>query len=315
MTISDFLKKRKPGGRVYCIGEALLDIIFSGWQPRHAIPGGSMLNTAISLGRCGIPVSLISDLASDLPGEMITRFLNNNGVATDYIRRYDQGKTAIALAYTDENNNVTYSFYKDYPVNRFPSVLPVIRQGDIVLFGSMYSLLQDSREERYQFLQEARNEGALLIYDPNFRKPHLHDLENLRRSIMENIALSHIVKGSDEDFQHIFNAQSFDQAIEAVRQCGCQNLIYTRNIHGTDAWLNNRFYHTDARKIVPVSTIGAGDAFSAGLIYALINTETHQAGYETSLLEYGTRFSAEVCSSSENYISPSFGTQILNETQ
>jgi fructokinase len=315
MTISDFLKTRNPRGRVYCIGEALLDIIFSGWQPKHAIPGGSMLNTAISLGRCGVPVSLISDLANDLPGEMITGFLNNNGVATDYIRRYDHGKTAIALAFTDENNHVTYSFYKDYPVNRFPSYLPVIGQRDIVLFGSMYSLQEDSREARFQFLQEARNKGSLLIYDPNFRKPHLHELEKLRRSIVDNISLAHIVKGSDEDFQHIFNAQSFDQAMESVRQCGCKNLIYTRNIHGTDAWLNNNFYHIDARNIVPVSTIGAGDAFSAGLIFALGKTATNLTDYEASLLEYGTRFSAEVCSSSENYISPDFGANILNETQ
>lgn len=314
MIVSDYLKKRGPGARVFCIGESLLDIIFMKDQPKAATPGGSMLNTAVSLGRCGVPVVLISDLANDQPGRMILRFLENNSVSTKYIRRYDKGKTTIALAFTDSENKVTYSFYKETPDDRFPADLPEVVAGDIILFGSFYSLTPEIREPLKKFLGKAKVNGAFLVYDPNFRTPHLSDLERVKPIIVENIGLSTIVKGSDEDFRLIFGASEFSTAYEALKDAGCQNLIYTRGNQGVDAILNAKFYHLDAKSIEPVSTIGAGDAFSAGVIFSLFNAAGHPNLTDKHLLENGIEFSAEVCLNLENYLSIPFVNRLHHKT-
>lgn len=314
MIVSDYLEKRGQGARVYCIGESLLDIIFMNDQPKAATPGGSMLNTAVSLGRCGVPVTLISDLANDQPGQMILRFLKSNSVSTQYIRKYEKGKTTMALAFTDSENKVTYSFYKETPADRFPAELPEVAAGDIVLFGSFYSLTPEIREPMKKFLGKAKSSGAFLVYDPNFRSPHLPDLERVKPMIVENIGLSTIVKGSDEDFRLIFGANEFSTAYEAVKDAGCPNLIYTCGNLGVDAILNEQFYHLDAKSIEPVSTIGAGDAFSSGVIFSLFNAAGHLNLTDKHLLENGIEFSAEVCLNLENYLSIPFVNRMLHKT-
>ena len=84
-----------------------------------------MLNTAVSLGRAGIHVEFISEIAADQPGEMIVRFLQENRVGTSYLNRYTDGKTTLALAFLNEQADAGYSFYPDPPKERLTGNLPV----------------------------------------------------------------------------------------------------------------------------------------------------------------------------------------------
>lgn len=306
MLLSDYRTTHSPTSRVYCIGEALLDIIFDEGSISHATPGGSMLNTAISLGRCGVPVTMISDLGQDRCGDLILDFLARNGVETRYVKRYENGKSALALAFLDREKRAEYSFYKDYPAERFPDDLPEVFPGDIILFGSFYSLTPEIRKPMVRFLKDSKEKGAFLICDPNFRKPHREQLEQLYGSIMENIAVSGLVKGSDEDFELIFGASDFDSAYRAIERAGCPDLIYTRNRHGAEAVLHGRKYSAPAPGLDPVSTIGAGDAFSAGMIYALMNADIQVPDNDLLLLTSGIGFATTVCMNKDNYVPENF---------
>ncbi len=306
MVITDYRITHSPASRVYCIGEALLDIIFEEDAISHATPGGSMLNTAVSLGRCGVPVSMISDLGQDRCGDLIVDFLKRNGVQTRHVRRYENGKSALALAFLDREKRAEYSFYKDYPEERFPDDLPEILPGDIILFGSFYSLTPEIRKPLVAFLHQAKSRGALLICDPNFRKPHREHLEQLKGAIIENIAVSGLVKGSDEDFEMIFGADDFQSAFSALAKAGCHDLVYTRNRHGAQAMLQGREYSVAAPGLEPVSTIGAGDAFSAGMIYALMRPDRQRPDNDLGLLTCGISFASAVCMSKDNYVPKNF---------
>ncbi len=66
--------------KIYAIGETLFDIIFKESQPQAGKPGGAMLNSTVSLGRIGLPVSLISEYGDDDIGRIIDKFLKENGV-------------------------------------------------------------------------------------------------------------------------------------------------------------------------------------------------------------------------------------------
>ena len=294
--------------QVYCIGEALLDIIFQHNRPEFATPGGSMLNSAVSLGRAGVPVHLISDFADDRPGDFIDDFLKLNHVGTEYINRYAAGKTALALAFLDDSKDAAYTFYKDYPAERFPWQLPEPGNGDIILFGSIYSITEGLHDEIIRFINKARRNGAFILYDPNFRKPHLHDLERARPLIMENIRHADLVRGSDEDFNLVFGAGNFDQAWRSVSECNCQNLVYTKNKDDVEAIINGTRYTLPVPEIIPVSTIGAGDAFNAGLIYGI--TLSGSPTLSGSILQTAVSFSSNVCLHLENYISEDFATEL-----
>ncbi len=110
--------------RIYGIGETVYDIIFKDGAPQAAKPGGSVLNSMVSLGRTGLPVSFISEYGKDDVGSLIDRFLNDNGVNTSTVYRYNDANTSLALAFLDEKNDAHYTFYKDFPGKRLMWIFP-----------------------------------------------------------------------------------------------------------------------------------------------------------------------------------------------
>ena len=120
---------------VYTLGESLLDIIFTSTEEITARPGGGMLNTAISLGRCGIPVSLISELGDDQTASTVVQFLAKNNVSSKYIKKYYRQNTSVALAFLDEQKIPSFSIHKSYPLQR-RLVSPESFSSDDVLFLS-----------------------------------------------------------------------------------------------------------------------------------------------------------------------------------
>ena len=112
--------------KVFGIGETILDIIFRNDQPQKAVPGGSVFNGLISLGRLNVPVSFISELGNDRVGDMIRDFMEDNHITTEFVDRFPDGKSPISLAFLDDDKNANYIFYKDYPAQRLEVPLPKI---------------------------------------------------------------------------------------------------------------------------------------------------------------------------------------------
>jgi len=300
---------------VYTAGEALVDIIFSNGQPRAASAGGAMLNTSVSLGRTGMPVFFISEYGKDDPGALIDKFLLENGVNTDYISRYDDGKTAIALAFLDENNEAHYTFYKQYPEKRLEVNMPEITREDIFLFGSIYAITQGVREKLFRIAVKAFEKGAVVIYDPNFRRTHGNEKEALIPLIRSNMNFASVVRASDEDCRNIFGANDAEEAWKEVSNlCGC--LVYTAGRSGVSVFTDSYRGHFPVKKIRPVSTIGAGDTFNAGLIAAMLRDEIHASDIRLlgqtewkKIIAIAVDFATEACMSYENYIGLAFASR------
>ena len=161
--------------KVIGIGETIMDIIFKDGKPTAAVPGGSVFNGIISLGRLGVPVSLISETGNDRVGDLIIDFLENNGVEHKGVIQYQNGRSAISLAWLNEKNDAEYMFYKDYPSARLEVSWPEINSDDIVMMGSYFVLNPVLRPKVKDFLDYAREHGALIYYDFNFRSSHKHE--------------------------------------------------------------------------------------------------------------------------------------------
>ena len=301
--------------KLFCIGETVLDIIFRDNQPVAAKPGGSMLNTAVSLGRTGLNPVFISDFGQDAAGDLIEAFLIDNGVDTTFVERFTDGQTAISLAFLDEERNASYSFYRNFPDKRQLHRLPEAGAGDIVMFGSFYAISHEVRQPLWEFLLQAKTNGAFLVYDPNFRKPHLKQLPKFRPWILENINIARITRGSAGDFLHIFDVQDAQGAYKEIRDHGGDTLIYTKSNEGVEVITPAIHLNIAVPDIYPVSTIGAGDAFNAGLIYSFARLPdekplplTEQEWEKT--IRLAVEFSTDVCLSLDNYISSEFAQEV-----
>ena len=126
--------------KVIGIGETILDVIFEGNRPSAAVPGGSVFNGIVSLRRTGINVCFISETGNDRVGNIILQFMQDNGLPTEHVNVFPDGKSPVSLAFLNERNDAEYIFYKDYPKQRLDVLFPEIHEDDIVVIGSYYAL-------------------------------------------------------------------------------------------------------------------------------------------------------------------------------
>jgi len=298
--------------KVYALGETVLDLVSDDGFHMRAVPGGSVLNASVSLGRMGVNVSLLSEFGADKAGNIIDEFLKNNNVLTDFCIRHPENKTSLALAFLDNNKNASYTFYHDSP-EHLPAVnIPDFGSRDILLFGSFYAVKPNRRDFLYKIHQKALEADSVIYYDLNIRKAHSDQMDLLMPSFFKNIAITTIVKGSDEDFLNLFGFSDPAAVYEKVSSY-CKILIFTNGSKPVKVFTPkfNRSYNVP--EIVPVSTIGAGDNFNAGFIYGLVtsgidtkNIAEIPFGEMDRMVACGLAFATETCLSDENYIPDKF---------
>ena len=305
--------------KVIGIGETVLDIIFRDEQPIHALPGGSTFNAIISLSRAGMKTSFIGETGNDRVGRMIIKFLKDNGCNTDCVNVYPDSKSPLSLAFLNERNDAEYIFYKDHPNDRLDFTFPEVNADDIVLFGSYYALNPVIRPQVKGFLDYAKERGAILYYDVNFRASHQHEVMKLTPNLLENFELADIVRGSSEDFQILFKKDDPDVVYRSQIMFYTKKFIYTQAAQPVelraDGGLKKQY---PVEPIETVSTVGAGDNFNAGFIYGLIRYGITRREIESGLQEEqwdevmrcAQQFSRETCKSLYNYISQEFGEQM-----
>ena len=334
--------------KVFGIGETVLDIIFKDDQPIGAVPGGSVFNSIISLGRSGVNASFISETGNDRVGRRIISFLEANGVDASCVYVYPDSKSPISLAFLNERNDAEYIFYKDHPSDRIEFVTPEVSKDDIVLFGSYYAVNPVIRPQVHGFLEHARSRGAILYYDVNYRASHKNEVVKLTPNILENLEMADIVRGSTEDFDVMFHKTDADAIYRSQIAFYTRKFILTQGAEPVElraeggfkkqypvAPLNTQHptpntqhpvaplnaQHPTPNTQHPVSTIGAGDNFNAGFVYGMLRHNITRDDIEHGLTEQqwdglissAQQFSADACQSLDNYVSLQFAAERKTE--
>jgi fructokinase len=306
--------------RVIGIGETVLDIIFRGHQPIQAVPGGSAFNAIISLGRAGVPATFISETGNDRVGQWICGFLQENGVDASNVCVFPDSKSPLSLAFLDEQNNAQYIFYKDHPHDQLDFVYPEVQPDDVVVFGSFFAINPVIRPQVKGFLEYARNHGAIIYYDVNYRASHKNELMRMTPNIIENLEMADIVRGSNEDFEIMYRKKDADSVYRSEISFYTKKFIYTQGSQPVElraeGGLSKQYPVLKTEKVV--STIGAGDNFNAGIVYGMMKHNIRRIDIDRGLTEQqwdaiigcALRFSANVCQSINNYIDVDFGQQM-----
>lgn len=294
---------------IYGIGEALLDIVFKNSRPIEAVAGGSTLNSLVSLGRIGLNPKFICEVGNDKTGKIIEEFFVQNGVSLNYVTKKNNYQTPVALAFLNEKNDAEYEIYKDYSTQSLTTNIPNYQEDDLLLIGSFFALNPSLRDELKLHLESAKNSNSIIIYDPNFRSHHNHKLNEMQQIIEENFNYASIIRGSDEDFKNIYGVDKIEDMAEIIHKFS-KNVIITANSNKLFLSTPNFQKWYPVKEIVPVSTIGAGDSFNAGIIQGILSNNISQKELNSidetlwdKIIELGIEFSADVCCSTENYIS------------
>lgn len=308
--------------KVIGIGETMLDIIFKNGKPIEAVPGGSTFNGIVSLGRAGVKTVFVSETGNDRVGEYVRDFLRDNNVDTSAINVFQETKSPVSLAFLDKDNNADYIFYRDQKHDHMDFAYPDIQKDDIVVFGSFYAVNPALRPQVSGLLEYARQRGAIIYYDVNFRKAHQADVMKVTPNLIDNLEYADIVRGSKEDFEVLYKKDSAERVYRAETSFYCKRFIYTDGPNPVSVFSNNGFHKEYAMpKTETVSTIGAGDNFNAGFIYGMIKCGVTRDDVEQGLSEEAwdkliataTAFSADCCKDIFNYISKEFGQQLQNK--
>lgn len=305
----------EPERKIIGVGESILDIIFRNGQPVAAVPGGSSFNSIVSVGRADTYAMFVGFTGMDIVGQQTVDFLHSNRVQTSYFKLLPGKKSAISLAFLDENGEATYSFYKEpFQAASIPWILPNMFRGDILLYGSYYATSHEMRPLIKQLLDRAAKAHSIVYYDLNFRPNHRKELDSLMPNILENFSLSTIVRASTEDVEVVFSSRDVNYIYNVYISRYCPYFICTAGAEKVTVFTPQGNYEFQVPPVSDiVSTVGAGDSFNAGLSCAILWKDTMREdlrdfGHDgwQRFIAIACRFAADTCRSSENYISRQF---------
>ena len=255
-------------------GEAVIDLVDEGGGLYRAHPGGSAANAAVGLARLGVPCSILARLSTDALGGQLASHLAGNGVSLrDAVRAAEP--TTLALASLDEAGRATYSFYfqgtADWQWRR--DELPGALAPDVTALhaGSMTLALAPGARAVEDLLAAERARGRVTIsIDPNIR-PHIAAgrADEVAR-VERQIRLAHIVKASEEDTDWLYPGLGYESVARAWQRLGPDLVVITLGARGAYALApDGTEVRRPARPVAVADTVGAGDAFCAGLLDAL----------------------------------------------
>lgn len=257
---------------ILCCGDALIDMLprkLPGGEPvLLPVTGGAAFNTAIALGRLGVPSGFLSGLSSDLFGRRLEADLRYSGVNYSICKRSNRPTT---LAFVEmAGSDARYSFYDEGTAGRMLAAndIPKLQDGIQALHFGALSLMQEPCGTTYETVARREAEHRVISLDPNIRPDAIQNERAYRERLQRLIALSDIVKVSVDDLAWIDPTNGASTIREWVVG-GTSIVVLTNGAQGAMAYRANGEVHIPAREVKVVDTVGAGDAFGAGMLAGL----------------------------------------------
>ena len=259
-------------------GEALIDMLprtSTAGEPCFApYPGGAVMNTAIALGRLGVPSAFLSGLSTDLFGQMLTDALAASHVDTTLAIRSSRPTTLAFVRL--EGGQASYAFHDENSAGRMivPADLPDLPDHIQALFFGGISLMVEPSATTYETLmtREAGSRRVLMI-DPNIRPAFIADEPGYRARIARMIALAHLVKLSEEDLRWLSGLGPVEDLARTLLARGPAAVFVTEGAKGAHAITRKHHVFVPAPKVAVADTVGAGDTFNAGILAALFRAD------------------------------------------
>jgi len=259
-------------GTFYCLGEVLWDIF-----PDTKRAGGAPFNVGFHLHQFGVRVAVHSALGNDPLGNELREHIRKSGLSTANIYLRNKS-TGTVLVNTSNKHEVSYSITEDCAWDYLEPPTNKIDVNDTLVFGSLAIRAAHNRSILESWLQTP----AFKAFDMNLRWPFVDD-----DWIKNTLAKVNLLKVNEEELTYtkdLFGITGDAQDCFSFlhKNMGIAHLIVTRGSRGS-LWLSANGRVESARYSVDVvDTVGAGDAFLAGLLHGLQTNKSAQHTLDTA---------------------------------
>ncbi len=268
--------------RVISMGEALIDFValetgvtLEAAEAFKKAPGGAPANVAAALGRLGLTCAFCGQVGDDAFGRFLAHTLESMGVDTSLMRFSSEARTGLAFVALTPEGVPDFAFFRNpsADITFAPDQLDphALRQAEVFHFGSITLLEEPVRTTTLKALALAREGGALVSYDPNYRPalcPSEAEAVELMRSVLPQVDLC---KVSEEELKLLSQKDDLVSGAAELLETGPAVVLVTKGEKGAAVYTTSGITAAvEAFSVKVVDTTGCGDAFVAGVLYYVL---------------------------------------------
>lgn len=273
---------------IICLGEMLMDMFpaelgrplaeISAFRPK---PGGAPANVTVAAARLGAESAFIGKVGDDAFGHQLAGVLRQEGVDTRGVRYDQEARTGMAFIAMPDENTYEILFYRnpgaDMRLRADELDRALLREARALHFGSISLIQEPSRSATMAAIEIARQTGALISFDVNYRSD-LWSREDARDRVMATIPHANLLKINDVELAVLTGSSDPATASQQLHELGPEICVVTLGPQGSF------FRVADGGEFVPpfrvdtVDATGCGDAFVAALLCRLLAEEDWREG-------------------------------------
>lgn len=249
-------------------GENVIDLVPAPGDQLRPTCGGGPANIAVALARRGVPTALVGSVGGDHFGRRIWRRHIAAGVRRDWLHRTDLPST-LGLAVVREDGRADYDYWTtgtaDFAWEGRALPKPDPARVDLVHFGSLAAYLEPSARAIEHWVNRARR-SVPVSFDPNIRLSAMGEAAKVRERTERLVGLSTLVRVSERDLAQLYPGTAVDAIAREWLEAGPELVVVTLGDAGSVAFHRGHVTEMAAPRVDLVDAIGAGDAFTSGLL-------------------------------------------------
>ncbi|WP_405356194.1 carbohydrate kinase [Ruminococcus sp.] len=256
---------------VLTIGEMLIDLTQTGISDKGipvyiAFPGGAPANVAVAAAKLGANTAFIGKVGNDAFGKLLVDTVKNNGVNADGMIVTDTANTTLAVVSLQENGERDFAFYRkgfaDTQLSESEISDDTLKNTRILHFGSVSMTEDPSRTATFNSALRAKNMGATVTYDPNYRASLWGSLDDALVQMKMPLSIVDILKISDEELPLLADTDDPEQGTKLLSDLyGIPLILLTLGAKGAYYRFGDCTGLCEGVKVKVADTNGAGDTF------------------------------------------------------
>lgn len=264
---------------ILAVGEILIDLTQSetteqGIPRFDANPGGAPANLAVAASRLGAKTAFIGKVGADGFGTFLRECLEENGVDVTGLVTDAVQHTTLAVVSVDAAGERNFSFYRDPSADvnlTAEDISPEqLKSTRILHFGSVSLTAEPARSATLHAARSAKEMGALISYDPNYRANLWPDRRTAVDQMLEPLELVDILKVSDEELPLLTGTDDLESGAAVLAEKGIPLIFVTCGPNGAFYRFKGQTGHVDGVPCKVGDTNGAGDTFFGAALSQLV---------------------------------------------
>ena len=296
---------------VIALGELLIDfasqsVDAAGYPTMAANPGGAPGNFLAALNAYGAKTGFLGKVGDDAFGHLLLGTLTQAGIETKGIVVDPDVFTTLAFVTFDDKGDRSFSFARKPGADtqlRWEEVdKAMIDDAKVFHFGTLSLTGEPARTTTQKAVAYAREQGKLITYDPNLRKPLWKTEEEAREQILWGLLQADVVKISDEEVEFLWNCTPEEGADKLLNEYGVSLAMVTLGPKGCYLKTANAVCNAPGPKVSPIDTTGAGDIFGGSAVSRLLELNKPVAELTAEDLAYIGCFATTAASLSTEFV-------------